>query len=86
MKHRKMGLTTRIAVLVSTMIALMLGAVIVIIGIRLNREITKLGNEENAQIAQARAAELGKLLDSYYWQLRVLSAQDFLVSGDKAAA
>jgi methyl-accepting chemotaxis protein len=86
MEKRKMGLTTRISLLVSTMIALMLGAVIAIIGVRLNRDITRLGNEENAQIAQARAAELGKLLDSYYWQLRVISAQDFLVSGDKVAA
>jgi len=86
MKKRKMGLTTRIALLISIMIALMLSTMIAIIGIRLNRDITRMGNEENAQIAQARAAELGKLLDSYYWQLRIISAQDFLVSGDKGAA
>lgn len=83
---REMKLTTRITVFVGTMIAAILGCIIAIIGIRLNGDIKVLLNEENHQIAIARAAELGKLLDSYYWQLRGISVQEFLISGDKLLA
>jgi methyl-accepting chemotaxis protein len=70
--------------MISAMVALILGCVIAIIGIRLNRDVRSSLREENLQIATGRAEELGKLLDSFYWQLRVLSVQDFLVSGDRA--
>lgn len=86
MKIRKIKLTARIALSMGFIIAIIIGFIIAIIGVRLNRDITVLLNEENIQITNARAAELGKLLDTYYWLLRSISTQEFLVSGDKLLA
>ena len=86
MAQGRMRLTARIALIVTALVAVLLGAVILVIGIRLSADVNALVADEGMQIAQARAAEIGRLLDSYYWQLKVLSAQDFLAKGDKKAA
>jgi methyl-accepting chemotaxis protein len=68
------------------MVILILTLVTVIIGLKINDDMRSLMLAQNAQITRARADEVGRLLDSYYWQLRGLSAQDFIVLGtDKAA-
>ncbi len=85
MKQR-ISLGVQIAVIVSFMVAALLGTVALIIGLRLSSDIDALLKEENTQIAKARAAELGKMLDAYYWQLTVLSAQETLVEGKKIEA
>ncbi len=82
----RVNLRTRIAFVVSAMVAVLLGSVVAIIGIRLDRDINALVREENIQIATARAAELGRILDSYYWQLRGVAARDFLQSRDRKTA
>jgi methyl-accepting chemotaxis protein len=82
----RVNLRTRISFIVSVMVAILLGAVAAIIGVRLSQDINVLVEEENTQIVKARAAELGKLLDTYYWQLKLLSAQDIVRSGEKTAA
>jgi len=81
----RVSLRTRIAGIVSVMVAALLGVVTLIIGIRLSKDINALVEEENVQIATARSAELGKLLDTFYWQLKVLSAQDIVKSGEKSS-
>ena len=86
MAIRGMKLGTRIAVFVGVMMAVILGGIVAVIAVRLNQEIIALQREANTQITNARAAELGKLLDSYYWQIRGIAVQDFLVSGDRAEA
>jgi methyl-accepting chemotaxis protein len=83
---RKVKLAARIAIMVSVTVALILGCVIAIIGLRLNSDVKALMSEENKQIANARAAELGNLLDKHYWELRVLSLQDPLVKGTRTEA
>jgi methyl-accepting chemotaxis protein len=85
-KAGSFNLTARITLLVGSMVALILGAVIAVIGLRLSRDVKDIQSEANAQIVGARAAELGRLLDSYYWQLRGIAAQDFLLSADRVAA
>jgi len=82
----RLTLRARIAIIVSVMVAGLLGAVTAIIGVRLSQDINALVKEENIQIAKARAAEIGRILDSYYWQLRGVASQDFLVAGDKKKA
>jgi methyl-accepting chemotaxis protein len=72
--------------MISSMVAILLGGVIAIIAVRLNQDVRVLLREENLQIASARAAELGKLLDMHYWELRILSLQDDLVKGDRTKA
>ena len=81
---RKNSLVTRIAIIVSVMVAVLLGLSMLTISVRLNTDIRSLVREENIQIAQARAAELGKFLDAFYWQLKVLSAQDIVIKGEKS--
>jgi hypothetical protein len=85
-KAGSFNLTARITLMVGSMVALILGAVIAVIGIRLSKDVKVIQSEANAQIVAARAAELGRLLDSYYWQLRGIAAQDFLLSADRVAA
>lgn len=82
----QVNLRTRIAFIVSVMVAVLLATVSAIIGLRLNRDINVLVKEENIQIAKARAAEIGKQLDGYFWQLKLLSAQEVVMDGDKPAA
>lgn len=79
-------LRTRIAGVVTLVVAVLLGSVTIIIGVRLNNDIKALVREENIQIATARAAEVGRILDSYNWQLRGVASHDILVSGEKTAA
>ena len=81
----RVNLKTRIAIIVSVMVAVLLGSVTIIIGVRLTRDVNALVREENVQIAKARAAEIGRILDSYYWQLRGVAAQEFLASTDRVA-
>jgi methyl-accepting chemotaxis protein len=76
-------LIARISLLVGAMTVVILGSVIAIIGLRLSAKINALQTEENAQIAKSRAAQVGAILDSYYWQLRGVASQDFLNGNDK---
>jgi methyl-accepting chemotaxis protein len=85
-KKARITLTYRIIAYISSMIILILSAVTAIIGFRINDDLTKLMSAQNAQITSARAEAVGQLLNSYYWQLRGLAAQDYIVSGDKAMA
>jgi methyl-accepting chemotaxis protein len=68
------------------MIASMLGIVTALIGVRLNKDIRVLVEAENIQISKARAAEIGRILDSYYWQLNGVVSQSTLIAGEKVAA
>ncbi len=83
---RRISLSVRISLIVSVMVAALLGAVTLVISVRLRSDITALVKEENIQIAKARAAELGKMLDTFYWQLRVLAAQSFAFQGTQVEA
>ncbi|HOX33933.1 MAG TPA: methyl-accepting chemotaxis protein, partial [Spirochaetales bacterium] len=86
MAKGRMGLTARVAAIVSLLVAGLLGSVIVLIGVRLSSDINALVAAEGVQIAQGRAAEIGNLLDSHYWILRTLSLQDQVVSGTRTEA
>jgi methyl-accepting chemotaxis protein len=86
MTNRKFTLTARIALLVSAMVALILGAVIAVIALRLQGDIRSLVNQENLQIADARADELGKVITTHYWQLDLLSRQPQIAEGNEKEA
>ncbi len=82
MGTRSISLTVRIAGIVSVLMIALLGLNILIIADRVDRNVTKSNLEQGSQLVQARAAEIGQLLDTYYWQLHVLSVQDQIVRGD----
>ena len=86
MAKRRFPLTTRIALSVSVMVAVVLGAVIAIIGVRLNSDMVAIFRQENGQIANARADEIGRLLKTHYWQLDLMSLQPQLKSGSEKVA
>jgi methyl-accepting chemotaxis protein len=86
MAKRNVGLTTRITLLFSAMVAAMLGGIIAIIGLSLNQDIHALVKEENIQIATARAAELGRLIDQHFAELNIIALSDQMRLGDEKAA
>jgi methyl-accepting chemotaxis protein len=83
---KKDSLSVRIAVLVSALVVAILAVVIGLIGIRLNSSVSGLIGAENIQIVQARAAELGKLLEKHAAELNILSLQDSVRNGEPKAA
>jgi sensor histidine kinase regulating citrate/malate metabolism len=53
---KRMSLSVRISVIDSAFVAVLLGLVTLVIGLRLSTDITHLVKDENLQIATARAA------------------------------
>ena len=80
------SLTVHIAIIVSALVASILLVVMALVGIRLNATVSTLIRAENLQIVDARAAELGKLLNTHYQELRIISIQDQLTKGDRKQA
>ena len=86
MSKRSISLTTRISASLSALVAIALGAVIAIIGFRLNGDIRTLVQEGNTQIAAARAAELGRLLDQHFAELNIISLAEQVKTGEEKTA
>ena len=79
---RRFSLTLRIAGIVSVFVALLIGAIILIIGIRLNASLNTLVLADNQQIASGRSLQLGELMDKLYWQLKMISVRNQFMTGD----
>jgi methyl-accepting chemotaxis protein len=79
-------LRTWIAGIFSIVVAVLLGAVILIISIRVSQSVGNFALAENEQIVGARAVQLGEFMDKVYWQLRMLSVRSQIISGDQATA
>lgn len=77
------SLAVRIASVYSILVAALLGLITFGIGSRLSSSIAALVKDENLQIASARAAELGQLLDKLHSQLSIVSAVPQVVGGDR---
>lgn len=86
MEKRKRGLAGYISLVVSLLIIILLGAVMLIIGLQLSTAMERMLIDANQQIVQARADELGGLLNLHYQELNFLSAQPILYSPDKRGA
>jgi methyl-accepting chemotaxis protein len=80
---KKVLLTVRIAFVFSTLVAALLGLITLGIGLRLSASVATLVKDENLQIASARAAELGQLMDKLHSQLEIVSAVPQVVGGDR---
>jgi methyl-accepting chemotaxis protein len=81
--RKGLSLGARIAVITSVMVAILLGLVTIVIGLRLSTSISALVKDENLQIAAARSSELGQLLDKLGSQLKLVSGTPQLRSGDR---
>jgi len=82
MRHRKTSLATKIALAVSVLVALILGTVITLVGVRVNRDVHRLVQEQSMQITTGFARSVTIALNGYYWNLRILSLNDLLLHGD----
>ena len=80
---RKISLSVRIASVFSAVVAALLGLITLVIGLRLSTSVAALVREENLQIATARAAELGQLMDKLRSQLTLIAADPRMVAGDR---
>ena len=80
---RKRTLMLTITVLVSTIVIVILGSVIAIIGFRLSDDIRALVKQENMQISSARGDELGKVINTHLWQLNLIALQPQVLGGDE---
>ena len=81
----RFSLTARISSIVATFVAILLGIIIVIIGIRLSASFHDLASTDNLQIAKARSQQIGELMDKLLWQLKMLSIRPEMTAGDKDA-
>jgi methyl-accepting chemotaxis protein len=81
---QRMSLSFRISGIVSLFVALMIGAILAIVGIRLGSSVKALVLADNEQIAVARSLQLGELMDKFHWQLRMISIRDQIRTGDQA--
>jgi methyl-accepting chemotaxis protein len=80
---RRITLTVRIALIVSIMVAALLGLVTLLIGLRLSSSIGDMMNAENLQISSARGAEMGQLMDKLHSQLNLVAASPLVQAGDR---
>jgi len=80
---RSVLLSARISFIVSVMVAALLGAVTVFIGLRLSVAIVDLVNDENLQISKARGGEMSQLMDKLHTQLNLVSASPLIKAGDR---
>jgi methyl-accepting chemotaxis protein len=80
---KRISLTVRISLIFSVFVAVLIGMVILIIGIRLKDSLNAISVADNEQIARARSFELGELMDKFYWQLKMISVRDQFMTGDR---
>jgi methyl-accepting chemotaxis protein len=67
----------------SSLVVSLLGVVILVIGLRLTASLNAVAAADNAQIAAARGAQLGELVDKLYWQLAMIGLRDQVKGGDR---
>ena len=78
---RRTSLQTKISMIFSVFITTLIGAIIVLIGITMTKEVDKLVFTSNEQISIARAKELGEMMDKLKWQLMIMSSRDVFQGG-----
>lgn len=67
------SLQTKVSLLFSIFVIVLLGAIITLISIQLNKELKISVLQSNEQIAEARAQELAQLIEKLKWQLSVMA-------------
>jgi methyl-accepting chemotaxis protein len=78
---KRSSLQTKISLIFSVFITVLIGAVISLVGVSMTQEVTQIVLTNNEQISIARANELGELMDKLKWQLKIMSSRDVLRNG-----
>ncbi len=85
MSRKTSHLGTKVALLVSSLVALSLLIAGAVVAILVSSEIRELASRDAAAVVQARAAELGRLAEKIFLQLDNLAAEGELAAGDEEA-
>ena len=80
---KKSSLKTRIALLFSIFVAVVIGGITLLTSLRVNDAVNALVLADNQQITSARASQLGELMDKLYWQEKIIAQSDVLRLGDR---
>jgi methyl-accepting chemotaxis protein len=86
MARRSLQIAARISLMVCVIVVIILAAVLAVIGSKLSSDIGALLRSENIQIANARADEIGRLLDLHLSELRVMASTEELRSAEPKVA
>jgi methyl-accepting chemotaxis protein len=85
-RKAKRGLSSRIAVILTIYTSALLGIALLAVGLRLGGQVRAIVVENGAQAADARASQLGEMLDKVRSQLRLVGERRELLSKDRKAA
>jgi methyl-accepting chemotaxis protein len=83
---RKRSLGSRIAVILTIYTSLLLGAALLVVGLRLGGEVRAIVTENGAQAADARSSQLGEMLDKLRSQLRLVAERREFLAKDRRGA
>lgn len=78
---RRTSLQTKISLIFSVFVTVLIGSVIVLIGFSMTTEVSQIVLSNNEQIAAARSNELGEMMDKLKWQLKIMSSRDVFHGG-----
>ncbi|MGO8694082.1 MAG: methyl-accepting chemotaxis protein [Rectinemataceae bacterium] len=82
---RQTSLGTKISLLFAIVVALIVGGITLIASNRVNSAVNAMALANNQQIASARAAQLGELMDKLSWQEKIITQSDVMRLGDRKA-
>jgi methyl-accepting chemotaxis protein len=82
---RQSSLSTRISLLFAIVVALIVGGITLITSYKVNSAVNAMALEDNRQTTSARAAQLGELMDKFYWQEKMIALGDSMKAGDRKA-
>jgi hypothetical protein len=82
---RHTSLSARISLLFALVVALIVGGITLIISNRVNSAVNAMALADYQQTASARAAQLGELMDKFYWQEKMIAQSDTIKAGDRKA-
>jgi methyl-accepting chemotaxis protein len=80
---QRISLLVRISAIVATFVAILVGSIILVIGLQLGRSINALVLSDYEQVASARSLQLGEMMDKLYWQLKMISVRNQIMTGDQ---
>ncbi len=83
---RRTSLLVKFSAVISLMVALLLGAVILAVGLRLSSDLTVISRNSGLEIVRGRAGEIGQLFRGLLYQLSQLAARPELRTGTPAEA
>lgn len=80
--NRRISLMLQISAIFSAFITLLIGAIMLLLAVRMSKEVNRIVLSGNQQLSLALAKELGEMMDKLKWQLKVMSSRNVLYEGD----